>query len=73
MTSRCTLRDSQYFLFPLLLARRTRDVQTEALYTLSQFFIELQQPANQPPQRPSADLHLQRHHRRRPCASRSAR
>lgn len=39
-----TLRDSQYFLFPLLLARRTRDVQTEALYTLSQLFIELNQP-----------------------------
>jgi choline dehydrogenase-like flavoprotein len=38
------LRDSQYFLFPLLLARRTRDVQTEALYTLSQLFIELNQP-----------------------------
>jgi choline dehydrogenase-like flavoprotein len=39
-----TLRDSQYFLFPLLLARRTRDVQTEALHTLSQLFIELNQP-----------------------------
>jgi choline dehydrogenase-like flavoprotein len=39
-----TLRDSQYFLFPLLLARRTRDVQTEALYTLSQLFIELNCP-----------------------------
>ena len=39
-----TLRDSQYFLFPLLLARRTRDVQTEALYTLSQLFIELNNP-----------------------------
>ncbi|MEJ0088398.1 MAG: GMC oxidoreductase [Limisphaerales bacterium] len=39
-----TLRDSQYFLFPLLLARRTRDVQAEALYTLSQLFIELNQP-----------------------------
>ncbi len=38
------LRDSQYFLFPLLLARRTRDVQTEALYTLSQLFIELNNP-----------------------------
>jgi choline dehydrogenase-like flavoprotein len=38
------LRDSQYFLFPLLLARRTPDVQTEALYTLSQLFIELNQP-----------------------------
>jgi choline dehydrogenase-like flavoprotein len=39
-----TLRDSQYFLFPLVLARRTRDVQAEALYTLSQIFIELQNP-----------------------------
>jgi choline dehydrogenase-like flavoprotein len=38
------LRDSQYFLFPLLLARRTRDVPTEALYTLSQMFIELNHP-----------------------------
>ena len=38
-----TLRDSQYFLFPLLLARRTRDVKAEALYTLSQLFIELNQ------------------------------
>ena len=38
------LRDSQYFLFPLLLAHRTRDVQTEALYTLSQLFIELNRP-----------------------------
>ena len=36
-----TLRDSQYFLFPILLARRTRNVQAEALYTLSQLFIEL--------------------------------
>ena len=39
-----TLRDSQYFLFPLVLARRTRGVQSEALYTLSQLFIELQNP-----------------------------
>jgi choline dehydrogenase-like flavoprotein len=39
-----TLRDSQYFLFPLVLARRTGDVQTEALYTLSQLFIELNNP-----------------------------
>jgi choline dehydrogenase-like flavoprotein len=39
-----TLRDSQYFLFPLVLARRTRDVQAEALYTLSQLFIELSDP-----------------------------
>jgi choline dehydrogenase-like flavoprotein len=39
-----TLRDSQYFLFPLLLARRTRGVATEALYTLSQLFLELDRP-----------------------------
>jgi choline dehydrogenase-like flavoprotein len=39
-----TLRDSQYFLFPIVLARRTRDVQAEALYTLSQLFIELDNP-----------------------------
>jgi choline dehydrogenase-like flavoprotein len=38
------LRDSQFFLLPLLLARRVRDVQTEALYTLSQLFIELNHP-----------------------------
>jgi len=38
------LRDSQYFLFPVLLARRTRDVRTESLYTLSQVFIELCRP-----------------------------
>ena len=39
-----TLRDSQYFLFPILLARRTRDVPAEALYTLSQIFLELNSP-----------------------------
>ena len=39
-----TLRDSQYFLFPLLLMRRARDVRNEALYTLSQIFIELNNP-----------------------------
>jgi choline dehydrogenase-like flavoprotein len=38
------LLDSQYFLFPLLLARRARDVRAEALYTLSQLFIELNRP-----------------------------
>jgi choline dehydrogenase-like flavoprotein len=38
------LRDSQYFLFPLLLGCRTPGVQTEALYTLSQLFIELDRP-----------------------------
>jgi choline dehydrogenase-like flavoprotein len=35
------LRDSQYFLFPILLKRRVREVETEALQTLSQVFIEL--------------------------------
>ncbi len=39
------LRDSQYFLFPLLLARRTRDLPAEALYTLSQLFLEINDPA----------------------------
>jgi choline dehydrogenase-like flavoprotein len=39
------LRDSQYYLFPLLLARGTRRVQTESLYTLSQLFLELNDPA----------------------------
>jgi len=39
-----TLRDSQYFLFPIVMARRTRDARAEALYTLSQIFIELNQP-----------------------------
>ncbi len=39
-----TLRDSQYFIFPILLARRARGVQTEALYALSQLFIELNHP-----------------------------
>jgi choline dehydrogenase-like flavoprotein len=38
------LRDSQYYLFPLLLARRAPDVQAESLYTLSQLFIELCNP-----------------------------
>jgi choline dehydrogenase-like flavoprotein len=42
------LRDSQYFLLPLLLARRTRRVQTESLYTLSQLFLELNDPAVSP-------------------------
>ena len=38
------LCDSQYFLFPLVLGRRTRGVQTEPLYTLSQLFIEICRP-----------------------------
>jgi choline dehydrogenase-like flavoprotein len=39
-----TLRDSQYFLFPLLSARRTPGVEAETLHTLSQIFLELKQP-----------------------------
>ena len=38
------LRDSQYFLFPIILARGAGDVQTEALHTVSQVFIELNRP-----------------------------
>jgi ferredoxin len=38
------LRDSQYFLFPIIMPRRTPDVQTEALHTLSQAFLELSHP-----------------------------
>lgn len=37
-------RDSQYFLFPLLLGRRAGDVRSEALNTLSQVFLEIQNP-----------------------------
>lgn len=39
-----TLRDSQYFLVPLLLAKGAPAVRQEALYTLSQAFLELQRP-----------------------------
>jgi ferredoxin len=35
------LKDSQYYLFPLLLGRSGGDVQHEALHTLSQMFIEI--------------------------------
>ncbi len=37
-------RDSQYFLFPLLLLRRPGDARSEALNTLSQLFLEIQNP-----------------------------
>ena len=40
-----TLRDSQYFLFPIVLGRRVRNVHGEALQTLSQVFVELSPPA----------------------------
>ena len=43
-----TLRDSQYFLFPLLLAKGAGRVAREPLYTLSQAFIELQRPEISP-------------------------
>ena len=39
------LKDSQYFLFPIILKRRVRDVDKEALQTMSQIFIELNHPA----------------------------
>jgi choline dehydrogenase-like flavoprotein len=39
------LRDSQYFLFPIIMKHGVRDVDREALYTLSQAFIELSQIA----------------------------
>ncbi len=42
------LRDSQYFLFPLLLAKGAGRVAREPLYTLSQAFIELQRPEISP-------------------------
>jgi choline dehydrogenase-like flavoprotein len=35
------LKDSQYFLFPLLLTRGAKDVRNEALYTLSQMFVDI--------------------------------
>jgi len=35
------LKDSQYYLFPLLLSRSGGDVQHESLHTLSQMFIEI--------------------------------
>jgi choline dehydrogenase-like flavoprotein len=38
------IRDSQYFLVPMVLGRRTPGVQSEALYTLSQLFLEIQNP-----------------------------
>jgi choline dehydrogenase-like flavoprotein len=38
------LRDSQYFLFPIIMKRRVCDVDKEALYTLSQAFLELYHP-----------------------------
>lgn len=39
-----TLRDSQYFLFPIVRWRGVGNVHAEALYTLSQAFVELSDP-----------------------------
>lgn len=39
-----TIRDSQWFLLPLLRYQRTANVATEELHTLSQLFIELNDP-----------------------------
>jgi hypothetical protein len=48
------LRDSQYFLCPLVLAHRTCGARADALYTLSQVFMELNDPAISP-----RTIHLQ--------------
>jgi choline dehydrogenase-like flavoprotein len=42
------MKDSQYFLFPLLLGRSTRDVANESLHTLSQLFVEILDPGISP-------------------------
>jgi choline dehydrogenase-like flavoprotein len=42
------MKDSQYFLIPLLFARRQRNVRQEALHTLSQLFLEVLDPAISP-------------------------
>ncbi len=42
------IRDSQYFLFPLLQAIATPGVRHEPLYTLSQIFLEILDPAVSP-------------------------
>jgi choline dehydrogenase-like flavoprotein len=38
------MKDSQYFLFPLALAKSAGDVTKEALHTLSQLFVEISDP-----------------------------
>ena len=43
-----SILDSQYFLFPLLMKRRTRSVEKDALYTLSQLFLEVIDPEISP-------------------------
>jgi choline dehydrogenase-like flavoprotein len=46
--------DSQYFLFPLLQAARSPEVEKEELQTLSQIFVEIQDPKVSP-----SNVHLQ--------------
>jgi choline dehydrogenase-like flavoprotein len=48
------MKDSQYFLFPLALARSAGDVRTEELHTLSQLFIEVMDMSISP-----CTIHLQ--------------
>jgi choline dehydrogenase-like flavoprotein len=48
------LKDSQYYLFPLLLTRSGGDVRRESLHTLSQMFIEIFDPQVTP-----RSVHLQ--------------
>lgn len=48
------LKDSQYYLFPLLLSRSGGDVRHEALHTLSQLFVEIFDPEITP-----RSVHLQ--------------
>jgi choline dehydrogenase-like flavoprotein len=43
-----TIRDSQYFLLPLLRYRATPAVETESLHTLAQAFLEIRDPAVSP-------------------------
>jgi hypothetical protein len=42
---RLTLRDSQYFIYPLLQLGRTENVETERMQTSSQLFLEIDDPA----------------------------
>jgi choline dehydrogenase-like flavoprotein len=42
------MKDSQYFLIPLLFVRRKRGVRQEALHTLGQLFLEILDPAISP-------------------------
>src|SRR5262249_13006111 len=45
---RIWMKDSQYFLLPLLLAQRSPNVRLEALHALSQLFMEIMDPQVSP-------------------------